>query len=309
MFIMDMPDLPPQYAQVMIVQASQAQRNTDKIDRTIGVCSLVENPVRMEGNQYSAINGITPVVAVQVYFQNTENLLGPGFVTVLRSPQHGTLEPTSSDPKDGSYWYLPKPDYFGPDRATFLVEMGGKKIKMEYFFQVLHGVADDYNEKQFKQLCPNGKRWKISLSSDLDSDPLASQSPAQGGSFLTGAVPDVNVSIADLAGGAVGQTTANTVTLDTDAAGYGWFVDATPHNNEEFIRTSNPNEWVAKPGSAAEGKMDMLTVLLHEYGHVLGVNHDADGHDLMSESLKPGVRRTLSAEAYTQLWSALGDVT
>src|SRR6266704_925077 len=112
--MVDMPAVPPQYAQVMIVQASQAQRSADKLDRTIGVCSLVENPIRMEGRQYCAINGITPVAGVQVYYQNTENLLGPGSVTGLRSPPHPTLKPKSNDPKDGSYWYLPKPAYFGP---------------------------------------------------------------------------------------------------------------------------------------------------------------------------------------------------
>jgi hypothetical protein len=29
--------------------------------------------------------------------------------------------------------------------------------------------------------------------------------------------------------------------------------------------------WVARPGRLADGKVDMLTVLLHEYGHVLGL--------------------------------------
>ncbi len=170
--MVDMPDVPPQYAQVLIVQASQAQQSADKPDRTIGVCSLVENPIRMEGEQYSAINGITPVSAVQVYYQNTENLLGPGSVTVLRSPQHGTLKPTSSDPKDGSYWYLPKPDYFGPDRATFLVEVGGKKVRTEYFFRVVAGVADSFYEN--KEFCPKGEQWKISLNRDDSNGGLIS---------------------------------------------------------------------------------------------------------------------------------------
>src|SRR6266702_7653551 len=115
--MVDMPAVPPQYAQVMIVQASQAQRSAGKLDRTIGVCSRVENPIRMEGEQYSAINGITPVSAVQVYYQNTENLLGPGSVTVMRSPQHGTLKLTSSEHKDCSCGYIPKLGYFVADRA------------------------------------------------------------------------------------------------------------------------------------------------------------------------------------------------
>ncbi|MDR0716824.1 MAG: hypothetical protein LBF50_05345 [Azoarcus sp.] len=32
-----------------------------------------------------------------------------------------------------------------------------------------------------------------------------------------------------------------------------WFIDATPYLNEEWLPTSNPYEWQAKPGSEAEG--------------------------------------------------------
>ncbi len=167
MFVMDMPDVPPQYAQVMIVQASQAQQSAGKTDRTIGVCSLVENPMR-----YSAINGVGPIGAAQIYFRSVEGreVVGPGVVTVLSDPRYGTLEPRADAP--GGYLYLPKPGYFGPDRATFLVEMGGKKIRTEYFFKVLDGVADgDYQDKEF---CPKGEQWKISLNPDDSNGSLIS---------------------------------------------------------------------------------------------------------------------------------------
>src|SRR6266567_7206084 len=164
--MVDMPAVPPQYAQVMIVQASQSLLSSDKLYRTIGVCSLVENPIRMEGNQYSAVNSFGPIGSAQIYFRSVEHreIPDPGLVTVLRNPRHGTLKPLGSDPKDRSYVYLPKPDYFGPDRATFLVEIGGKKIRMEYFFRVVAGVADSFYEN--KEFCPNGERWKISLNPD-----------------------------------------------------------------------------------------------------------------------------------------------
>ena len=36
--------------------------------------------------------------------------------------------------------------------------------------------------------------------------------------------------------------------------------------------------------------MDLLTVLAHELGHVLGFEHDAAPGYLMSETLAPGIR-------------------
>ena len=42
------------------------------------------------------------------------------------------------------------------------------------------------------------------------------------------------ITIADLADGYLALTTGTTITLDTDAAGYGWFIDPTPLTNEEF---------------------------------------------------------------------------
>jgi hypothetical protein len=107
--------------------------------------------------------------------------------------------------------------------------------------------------------------------------------------LLSGA-KDALTGFTDLSGASLGQTTGNRITLDTNAAGHGWFVDYTPYLNEEWLPTSSPYEWKAKPGSEAEGKMDLLSVLLHEYGHVLGIEHSADSHDIMASTLQPGMR-------------------
>ena len=37
-------------------------------------------------------------------------------------------------------------------------------------------------------------------------------------------------------------------------------------------------------------------MLLHEYGHVLGIDHSADNHDYMATTLTPGVRRLPSPD-------------
>jgi hypothetical protein len=92
--------------------------------------------------------------------------------------------------------------------------------------------------------------------------------------------------VADLSAASVAETTgtglAARITLDTNAAGHGWYLDPTPQANEEFLPTADPNIWQAKEGSAAAGRMDLLSVLLHEYGHALGFRHSADSRDFMA---------------------------
>ena len=63
------------------------------------------------------------------------------------------------------------------------------------------------------------------------------------------------------------------------AAGFGWFADLTPNDDAEF-----------QPGGAVASRMDLLTVLAHELGHLLGFEHDSKPGHLMSETLAPGMR-------------------
>jgi hypothetical protein len=45
-------------------------------------------------------------------------------------------------------------------------------------------------------------------------------------------------------------------------------------------------------GGDADGRMDLLTVVMHELGHVIGFDDvDADDADLMSETLDAGTRQ------------------
>ena len=63
------------------------------------------------------------------------------------------------------------------------------------------------------------------------------------------------------------------ITLDNNAARYGWFADWNfADTSDYFLPTSNLDVWMAKPDSAAADKMDLLSVLLHEYGHALGLD-------------------------------------
>lgn len=97
----------------------------------------------------------------------------------------------------------------------------------------------------------------------------------------------VTAKIAALPPGYLGgdPTGGSTIYLSVDAAGYGWFVDAAP--------------WTETISVAATGREDLLTVLMHELGHVLGLNDldpTAFPNDLMAETLATGVRRLPSAQ-------------
>jgi hypothetical protein len=76
--------------------------------------------------------------------------------------------------------------------------------------------------------------------------------------------------------------------IDLDAAGHGWCVDATPLRNEAFRRADGA--LVARDGSAADGRMDLLTVVVHELGHLMGFVDDQEGIGPMAATLDAGRR-------------------
>ena len=94
----------------------------------------------------------------------------------------------------------------------------------------------------------------------------------------------ITVVVAELPGTLLALTTGSVITLDSDAAGWGWFTDASTGSDRLF---PNGN---ALAGSPAAGRIDLVSVLEHELGHALGLEHKDGG--VMDASLAPGVRET-----------------
>jgi Ca2+-binding RTX toxin-like protein len=103
---------------------------------------------------------------------------------------------------------------------------------------------------------------------------------------------DVEISIADLPDGVVGQASDGKIVIDLNAAGLGWFVDSTPNDDNEFSEILG-DALAAVEGSPAFGQMDLLTAVMHELGHVLGLGHvvsDPLQNDLMNAVIWTGIR-------------------
>ncbi len=102
------------------------------------------------------------------------------------------------------------------------------------------------------------------------------------------ALDQITYEIVDLDGPALGYADGSQIFIDVDAAGYGWFVDATPSDDVEFSGATV---------GTVEG-IDLLTVLSHELGHVFGLQDiyaSAQQTDVMYGMIDEGERRYIDA--------------
>jgi hypothetical protein len=121
------------------------------------------------------------------------------------------------------------------------------------------------------------------------------------GPALLARLESATYEVGQLSGPTLGYTYArlHTVVIDANAAGYGWFVDPTPLSDEEFARNGT-GALAATPGGPAAGRMDLLTVMLHEMGHLAGrrdLSTAGHANSLMDDALAPGLRRTDALDA------------
>lgn len=113
-----------------------------------------------------------------------------------------------------------------------------------------------------------------------------------------------SIGVADLPADMLALTVGNVVYVDQNAAGYGWFVDRSPQDSNEFLWDPSTGIMRAVGIDAASNRMDLLTVVMHELGHLLGLEHEnSNPEDVMNELLPSGHRRAFSVEQIDKLFS------
>ena len=326
-FTLDVPYNPPSDVPVLVAQTTVASDtgvitsigniSQPSVGATITFCRDVDN-ISTDGELQPGreFNGVSANNLVSPFSRELDKRLGleegdAVTIAILEQPKHGKLY---AAPGVKDVWgYISEPGYNGHDRVVFSVEAKGKKLKVVLNLRV-EFVLDNDSER-----C---KREKFEPINKLDPfDPQGLTPMWSGGdawqkqtslNTVFASISNAGLSFANLPGISVGETTGEganaTITLDDNAASYGWFVDPTPADNAEFLPTSTPNEWVAKAGTEAAGKMDLLSVLLHEYGHALGIEHSADSNDYMAATLQPGVRRLPSSDELALMAKLVGEI-
>ena len=176
--------------------------------------------------------------------------------SVLVEPKHGTMSNVNprTKEKDPNYWLYDVKDrapdgrsaYTGTDRVVFLVEVKGQKFKVVVNLLVAPSIDDrsgpECTRIQFSSTSNTSTLASLNVYSTESITPISDEAVAT--------LQNTNLDVAQLEGGALAQTNGSgvnaSITLDDNAAGYGWYVDSTPSLNEDFLPTSNPNEWIAR---------------------------------------------------------------
>ena len=135
--------------------------------------------------------------------------------------------------------------------------------------------------------------------SEFDLQPLLQQALGlwtQAGltQVQTQRLAQIQVSVIDLPAVQLGWAEGLQINIDTDAGGRGWFVDDTPGDASEFVIDGDGLRIAASSAGPAFGRVDLLTVMVHEVGHVLGFDH-ASGIEVMAEHLGRSERVLLGA--------------
>lgn len=235
----------------MLLADAAAKTITPEIVRKINdelahMCTVSENPSVESGK--ANLGGLSPgyaVVALLKYKYGIE-VAGEVKAVITQQPAHGKIAmiglATRSFPGLSleEFQYTPDENFLGEDKAAFTVTVNGQKFRISTVIKVVHGGFND--------ACEPANAGSGALAPDVQiavddiqflQDANAPEATTSWQSLFAQneqIINSINVNFADLPGGAVGRTLGEgitaTITLDTNAANNGWFIDITPADNQ-----------------------------------------------------------------------------
>jgi archaellum component FlaG (FlaF/FlaG flagellin family) len=255
------------------------------------------------GGVYSASQGVVFILDStnnQIHSINPSNGLSQGVLSVPLEITNGSL---TLNPSDDSIW-------IATDESGDVVRLNYDGLEIQRFDASLQGVLGgitgiDFNDTGYLLV---STRWNAIYIVDPDELPLrlshdyllssisyfpsfANQDVIQKAktqaidiwsgvglpSGLLAILSSVEIRYANLGSGLLGLVTNNSILIDDDAAGLGW-----DYQSEE----------------SSDGAMDIVSVLLHEMGHILGLDDHSDesNSSLMFNKLRPKETRRPSAQ-------------
>jgi VCBS repeat-containing protein len=297
------------------------------------VVTVTVNPVNdaptAADDSATAVAGQPLTIAFPGVLGNDSDVDGDLLSAILvDGPAHGTLTLNAN----GSFTYTPAAGYEGSDSFTYQAQDGTtNSLTATVTLTVLNGEALQAPDAETSRppRAPPTAEEKPSQETPAaeekpsDKNPAAEESPTTSDTLTVSqlqtllqeaiarwvasgtaasavtVLPNMPVQVLDLPGSIVGFAGANAIWIDHNAAGHGWFLDATPWDDDEFTAIPGDPVLQATATSPAESRIDLLTVLLHELGHVLGLHHE-DG-EVMEPVLEPGRRWLLGDDEHAEL--------
>ena len=255
--------------------ASDGELVSDVVTVTINVLADNNAPIARNDSYTVEQEQTLEVQSANGLLVNDEDADGDSLsVSLFSGTSNGAL--TLND--DGSFTYTPNSGFVGTD--SFVYQVDDQLSVSNLAAVTLHVTSSPANAAPLTidpELALSGPGDQLTLE-------IAASQVMLGIDIWSAARPDladtfgtVYIGIEDLPQGRLGQTIGNRIILDDDAWGMGWGV------TDDIDAPAIPD------------RIDLLSVVLHELGHVAGLPDlpvSEETEDVMEALISAGVRRT-----------------